>query len=282
MVDRSGQVISCMTISGLLQSGLENRKKMSFMILKESLDLCYMCPSLEMDPGVGTCLELALLRGALNMAMVRTTLIISFREDSYLYHLNPSIPMTRNTIQTVIRQFSLKSISRFHLLSLIYFVPVFRSDKAGKLLAEVLSKGLQGNRPVTLIGFSLGARVIFKCLQCLAKMDDNAGVVERVILLGAPISITDENWGIARKMVAGRFVNAYATSDWTLGVAFRASLLSKGLAGIQPVDIPGIENASHSSYLWTTKQILEQLELDVYYPIFKSPPAKPQEEKLDS
>ncbi|KAF5182485.1 Transmembrane and coiled-coil domain-containing protein 4-like, partial [Thalictrum thalictroides] len=87
-------------------------------------------------------------------------------------------------------------------------------------------------------------------------------------------------------IVAGRFVNAYATSDWTLGVAFRASLLTKGLAGIQPVNVPGVENVDvteliegHSSYLWTTKQILQQLELDVYYPVFQSSPANPQEDK---
>ncbi|XP_077246446.1 transmembrane/coiled-coil protein (DUF726) isoform X2 [Tasmannia lanceolata] len=161
-------------------------------------------------------------------------------------------------------------------------IAVDRSDKAGQLLAEVLLKGLQGNRPVTLVGFSLGARVIFKCLQHLAETGDN-GIVERVVLLGAPISVKDELWETARKMVAGRFVNAYSTSDWTLAVAFRASLLTQGLAGIQPVDVPGIENVDvteliegHSSYLWTTRQILEQLELDTYYPVFSSSRPKPQ------
>ncbi|KAK7860249.1 transmembrane and coiled-coil domain-containing protein 4 [Quercus suber] len=111
------------------------------------------------------------------------------------------------------------------------------------------------DRLVTLIGFSLRARVIFKCLHCLANAEgDNAGLVERVVLLGAPVSIKDENWEEARKwsvvlelgsglqMVAVRFVNAYSTTDWTLGIIFRASLLSQGLAGIQPVDVPGIEN----------------------------------------
>ncbi|WOG95198.1 hypothetical protein DCAR_0414505 [Daucus carota subsp. sativus] len=157
-------------------------------------------------------------------------------------------------------------------------IAVDRSDKAGILLAEeVLLKGLQGHRPVTLIGFSLGARVIFKCLQILSKSENNAGLVERVVLLGSPIAIKDENWEAVRKTVSGRFVNAYSTNDWTLGVAFRASLLSRGLAGIQPVDIPGIENVDvtemtegHSSYLWATQQILEQLELNSYYPAFNA------------
>ncbi|XP_043712308.1 transmembrane and coiled-coil domain-containing protein 4-like [Telopea speciosissima] len=165
-------------------------------------------------------------------------------------------------------------------------IAVDRSDKAGKMLAEVLVKGLQGNRPVTLIGFSLGARVVFKCLQCLAENKDNVGIVEKVVLLGAPIPIQNENWETARKMVAGRFINAYSTNDWILGIAFRASLLTKGLAGIQPVNVPGIENVDvteliegHSSYLWATQQILEHLELDTYYPVFRSSSAKSEEER---
>ncbi|KAL9328253.1 hypothetical protein ACSQ67_003256 [Phaseolus vulgaris] len=156
-------------------------------------------------------------------------------------------------------------------------ISLFRSDKAGKLLAEVLLGGLQGNRPVTLVGYSLGARVIFKCLECLAETENSAAeLVERVVLLGAPIAIMDENWEAVRKMVAGRFVNVYSSNDWMLGVAFRASLLSQGLAGIQPVDIPGIQNVDvtdhvegHSSYLWATQQVLDELELDAYYPVFK-------------
>ncbi|CDY53279.1 BnaC09g09640D [Brassica napus] len=156
-------------------------------------------------------------------------------------------------------------------------IAIDRSDKAGRLLAEALRKGLQGNRPVTLVGFSLGARVVFKCLQALTETEKNAEIVERVVLLGAPISINNENWRDVRKMVAGRFINVYATNDWTLGVAFRASLLAQGLAGIQPVCIPGIEDVDvtdmvegHSSYLWKTQQILERLELDNSYPVFRN------------
>ncbi|CAN6296836.1 unnamed protein product [Urochloa humidicola] len=159
-------------------------------------------------------------------------------------------------------------------------VAIDRSDKAGKMLAEVLLKGLQGNRPVTLIGFSLGARVIFKCLQELALSSDNEGLVERVVLLGAPVSVKGERWEPARKMVAGRFVNVYSRDDWILGVTFRASLLTQGLAGIQAIDVPGVENVDvtelvdgHSSYLSAAQQILEHLELNTYYPVFVSLPA---------
>ncbi|KAG2555303.1 hypothetical protein PVAP13_9KG560800 [Panicum virgatum] len=155
-----------------------------------------------------------------------------------------------------------------------------KSDKAGKMLAEVLLKGLQGNRPVTLIGFSLGARVIFKCLQELALSSDNEGLVERVVLLGAPVSVKGEQWEPVRKMVSGRFVNVYSRDDWILGVTFRASLLTQGLAGIQAIDVPGVENVDvtelvdgHSSYLSAAQQILEHLELNTYYPVFVPLPA---------
>ncbi|KAJ0468505.1 putative alpha/Beta hydrolase [Helianthus annuus] len=153
-------------------------------------------------------------------------------------------------------------------------IAVNRSDKAGKLLAEVFIKGLQGNRPVILVGFSLGARAIFKCLQYLAEAGYD-GIVERVVLLGTPVAIQGENWGAVRKVVSGRFINAYSTNDWMLGVAFRASLLSQGLAGIQAVNVPGIENVDvtglidgHSSYLWATQEILDRLELESYFPVF--------------
>lgn len=158
-----------------------------------------------------------------------------------------------------------------------WVVAVDRSDKAGKLLAEVLLKGLQGNRPVTLIGFSLGARVIFKCLEKLAKKGENGRIVERVILLGAPISLETQRWETVRKVVAGRFVNAYATNDWLLAVIYRASLMSQGLAGIQAVNVPGIENVEvtdmikgHSSYLENVGDILRAIEIDCYFPKYPS------------
>ncbi|PIN16614.1 hypothetical protein CDL12_10732 [Handroanthus impetiginosus] len=196
--------------------------------------------------------------------------------------------MKRGAMMTVLSTLMTALAWPATLLSLTDFIDskwtiaIDRSDKAGKLLADVLMSGLHGQRPVTLVGFSLGARVIFRCLQILAESESNGGLVERVVLLGAPIAIKDMNWEATRKVVAGRYVNAYSTNDWMLGISFRASLLTKGLAGIQPVDVPGIENVDvteiiegHSSYLWGTQQILEQLELDTYYPVFKRKVAKP-------
>jgi hypothetical protein len=49
---------------------------------------------------------------------------------------------------------------------------VERSDLAGKELAQSLLFSTAGNRPVTLVGFSFGARVIYSCLKELARYQE--------------------------------------------------------------------------------------------------------------
>mgnify|MGYP003317173621 CR=1 FL=1 len=67
-----------------------------------------------------------------------------------------------------------------------------RAKKGGIALAtQVLLPRAHGRRPVVLVGFSLGARLVFECLEELAKeLDggraDAAGIVQHVVLLGLP------------------------------------------------------------------------------------------------
>jgi hypothetical protein len=81
-----------------------------------------------------------------------------------------------------------------------------RSWSAGLILADVLSRRQLGVRPVTLVGFSLGARSIFYALQELAK-NKKFGIVQNVYLIGAPVTASDAAWREARSVVSGRFVN---------------------------------------------------------------------------
>ncbi|AOA64005.1 Putative lipase [Komagataella phaffii CBS 7435] len=130
-----------------------------------------------------------------------------------------------------------------YLLDNPWNVSLDRAWKAGLVLADNLMNRNLGVRPVTLVGFSLGARVIYSCLLHLSK--NNAyGLVEDVILMGTPIVSRVDELALARATVSGRFVNCYSKTDWILGYLFR--LTSSGIrsvAGLSAVElIPGIEN----------------------------------------
>jgi pimeloyl-ACP methyl ester carboxylesterase len=89
-----------------------------------------------------------------------------------------------------------------------------RAVQAGQLLAHVLASGAHGGRPVALVGYSMGARLVFHCLLELAAMRAR-GVVEAALLLGAPVRADRPGeWAAARAVVAGRLVNGYSSHDW--------------------------------------------------------------------
>lgn len=124
-----------------------------------------------------------------------------------------------------------------------------RSDKAGVVLADALINKVQGERPVNLIGYSLGSRVIFSCLQTLAKRRAY-GLVESVILMGSPTPSNTEHWCRMRSVVSGRLVNVYSENDGVLALLYRTSSLQFGVAGLQPVEgLPGVENLDASSVI---------------------------------
>ncbi|KAJ5093724.1 hypothetical protein N7456_009585 [Penicillium angulare] len=117
-----------------------------------------------------------------------------------------------------------------------------RADKAGEVLADALISKAQGERPVTLIGYSLGSRLIFSCLQSLAKRQAY-GLVESVILMGSPTPSDAEYWHRIRSVVSGRIVNVFSENDSVLAFLYRTSSLQLGIAGLQKVEnVQGVEN----------------------------------------
>lgn len=154
-----------------------------------------------------------------------------------------------------------------------------RARAAGRVLAEVLTQRHLGVRPITLIGFSLGARVIFYALLEMAKQKA-FGIVQDVFLLGTTVSASSQIWCEVRSAVSGRFVNAYARNDWVLNYLFRATSGGVGtVAGLRPVlNIPGLENvdvtdkiAGHMSYRTFMPLILDQLGFPVSADYFDEP-----------
>ncbi|XP_028011258.2 transmembrane and coiled-coil domain-containing protein 4 [Eptesicus fuscus] len=128
-------------------------------------------------------------------------------------------------------------------------VCLHRSAEVGKHLAHVLLSRQQGRRPVTLIGFSLGARVIYFCLHEMAQEKDCQGIVEDVVLLGAPVEGEAKHWEPFRKVVSGRIINGYCRGDWLLSFVYRTSSAQLQVAGLQPVLLQDrrVENVDLSS-----------------------------------
>lgn len=140
-----------------------------------------------------------------------------------------------------------------------------RSKKAGELMADALINRVQGERPVVLVGYSLGATAIHSCLQSLAERRA-FGLVDTVVLIGCPAPSTSSHWRTLRSVVSGRIFNVYSENDMMLGFVYRMHSLALGVAGLQPIkDVDGVINvdlsnrvSGHLRYPSLTGEILSQ------------------------
>mmetsp|Transcript_24192 Transcript_24192/g.61898 ORF Transcript_24192/g.61898 Transcript_24192/m.61898 type:complete len:863 (+) Transcript_24192:99-2687(+) len=151
-----------------------------------------------------------------------------------------------------------------------------RAQRAGALLAEVLLEREHGARPVILVGFGLGARLLYDALIALAEALEGgdgraAGVVQHVVLMGLPATCEPEKWGRIRKVAAGRLVNCYRPNDLVLSMVHRAANLALGVAGLSEVQATGVENydvsgivSAHHKYRHSTGAVLEMIGLDEF------------------
>lgn len=88
-----------------------------------------------------------------------------------------------------------------------------RSRKAGLILADSLCNNVHLGKPVTLVGYSLGARAIFYCLCELASRGQY-GVVEDVFMFGAPV-LTPKVKATASKNAnsSTKYTTSYSLND---------------------------------------------------------------------
>lgn len=169
---------------------------------------------------------------------------------------------------------------------------VERSDAAGKELARSLLFSRAGRRPVTLVGYSFGARAIYACLKELARyqekwedhrerhgntavrdddgriiMREPASIVEDAVLMGLPNHLSISSWQACRMVVAGRLVNCYSQKDLILSLMFQFKRLGlKPVCGTCPVAAAGVENvdvtdfiSGHQDYCLATGDILDRV-----------------------
>ncbi|CAA9990096.1 conserved protein, unknown function [Plasmodium knowlesi strain H] len=152
----------------------------------------------------------------------------------------------------------------------VYLLIRERAQQAGRILADALSdKNTVGQRPVILIGYSVGARVIFYCLKYLyAKKMYN--IVSNAIFIGLPATTSTRVWEKIRMVVTNRVINVYSKNDWLLGFLYRYMEWKLSVAGLIAVNVPNVENYdasgiihSHLDYKRKLKDIFNLINFDM-------------------
>jgi hypothetical protein len=178
-------------------------------------------------------------------------------------------------------------VSLSNIIDAKWTLAMERADEAGILLAHSLLNSNAGHRPVSLVGFSFGARMIIACLKELARyqviwvnqqqemtkdqdrgsmiasfrkksMKQNnqhetlrhrepASIVEDVILMGTPASVNKTTWDSCRGVVAGRLVNCHSNKDMILALMYRAKNLTSALLN-PPVGIQEVKAAGIENF----------------------------------
>ncbi|MFH4978084.1 hypothetical protein AB6A40_004793 [Gnathostoma spinigerum] len=100
-----------------------------------------------------------------------------------------------------------------------------------------------------------------------------AGIVEDVILLGAPVTASSKQWKQLSRVVGGRIVNGYCESDWLLRFLYRTMSAQFTIAGTGPVHAEGTQKIinfnlsnivkGHLDYAQKLTQILEAVGVRV-------------------
>ena len=129
-----------------------------------------------------------------------------------------------------------------------------------------------GSRPITLVGHSLGARVIHSGLLAGA----GAGRVHDVILLGGAVRRKRRNWEQVGAAIEGRVVNVFNRNDMILAGLRTLTFLKSSPCGLKEIDAkntPQIFNydatqligkSSHSlkRYLSALPSVVSDVDLD--------------------
>jgi hypothetical protein len=148
-------------------------------------------------------------------------------------------------------------------------IGIVRAEKAGAVLADAIINRVQGERGVSLVGYGLGARVIYNCLMILSEKRI-FGSVENVALMGAPCPSDLRVWAAMKSVVSGRLVNVWSKNDALLAFMYRGGTWQYGLSALQKIDgIQAVENLDvsdlvydHVEYEHLTGVILEKIGWD--------------------
>eukprot|EP00035_Acanthoeca_spectabilis_P012158 m.216259 g.216259 ORF g.216259 m.216259 type:complete len:1062 (-) comp15545_c0_seq16:3000-6185(-) len=146
------------------------------------------------------------------------------------------------------------------------------ANAGGVELANTLVQRAQGPRPVTLVGYSMGAVLIVSALRELARRPEGRGVVQNVYLFGAPVSGKNALWDQIAPMVSDKIFNFRSENDWFLKLMLRGLAVETCVAGLEGVNHTRVINVDVSALIrahteWPQKmpQLLQIAGLSTRY-----------------
>jgi len=100
-----------------------------------------------------------------------------------------------------------------------------------------------------------------------------ASIIENVILMGCPLSITTKTWKSIRGIVAGKFINCFVGNDMMLALMYRlknpTQIMNPPIGITEVKCVKGVTNydvsklvANHGEYNLAVKEILELVGFD--------------------
>lgn len=148
---------------------------------------------------------------------------------------------------------------------------MLNAQKAGTLLAEAISR--TEGQTFTLMGHSLGARVVFFALRALATKDPEKRFVDKAILMGGAVGRTDvESWDSAASAVSDGIYNCYSKKDQILrGLYQWANVRISKPAGLGPASCSydSVRNIDfsdlidgHNAWKPNLKEVLARLQVN--------------------
>ena len=150
-----------------------------------------------------------------------------------------------------------------------WYSALLNAQKTGGVLAEAISR--TEGKTFTLMGHSLGARVVYYALEALGTKEGEKRI-RNAVLLGGAVGVDDsEAWATAAAAVEGSLYNGISREDEVLGKLYRAVTLFRSKpAGINEVnhDIDNLVNVDCSGFVkghnkWKSNlpRVVEQFEL---------------------
>lgn len=133
------------------------------------------------------------------------------------------------------------------------------AEAAGKELASVLLERVQGKRPVTLVGNSLGCLVVVTALKEMARRSKAEGIVQDVYLFGAPCSGKSEIWNEIMPLVSGKVTCCLSPNDSFIKLMMRGLSVEQCVAGLEGINHPRAVNIDVSELIVSHTDWLAQM-----------------------